>query len=377
MRPDPAPPSVLGRYTLGVAICTYDRAATLAGLLKSIAGNSARPDRLLVINNGPDKLSEAVAASAPEGVRVEYLRLATPGLSVARNAALDALDHDYILFLDDDVRLPSGYFAALREAIDEHAPDMLGGPIQAIFESQPPLWLPEEFVSRRKRPNSGWLTEEGVSGGNFAVRRDVFSRIGGFDANLGMQGRRLGFLEEYEFTLRYRIATERPAIFYCAECVVGHLTPPDKHGFTYLARRHAKAHWQKGRLFAALAASRRGLRIAALAQLGAELRWQKSTRPLSRWLVRWLFALLGRAAFLAGTLAPARTCLPAPDGRAGDAYAADNPWGYATVDAPEASVSRLMRLVLRCPRPRYVLRREGASAPKRFWISALGLADFE
>ncbi len=298
--------------TLGLAICTYNRAELLQGLFESLlpTGAYGAPDKIVVVNNGPTQTSANIVTKYKERTVATYLREETPGLSAARNAAIAALQTDYILFFDDDVRLVASYFPELRKILEEHAPDIVAGPVAAQFNTKPPDWLPQDYVTRRKQGSSGRMIGGSASGGNFVVRRKIFDDIGGFQCNLGMKGKRLGFLEEFEFALRYRLAVKyTPSIYYAVECEVDHFTPKEKYHPLYLLKREYISHLQRGRLFRSTAANPRGLIIAGIVDLLAAPfskynDEQQDRVPLSRQILRMILSISGRIGFLIGSFLP-------------------------------------------------------------------------
>jgi GT2 family glycosyltransferase len=109
-----------------VVICTRNRAADLAATLPSVAAQRPAPPLVLVMDASDAgeaaRTKAAVAAHAgPSGRYVAYAG-AVPSLARQRNAALDALPPsvEVVFFLDDDVTLQPGYFAAQRRYLAAH-----------------------------------------------------------------------------------------------------------------------------------------------------------------------------------------------------------------------------------------------------------------
>ncbi len=293
---------------LTAAICTLDRASALETARALVEqATAAGGIEILLVNNGS---SETIRPSVPAGLH--YVHEPAPGLSLARNAAVAAARGRFILFVDDDIVAPPGYLAAVVETLKVRDPDILGGPVHPVLSAAKPRWLSPERLDRLKSRTSGWTPEGSVSGGNFAVRRSLFEEMGGFRADLGMVGARLGFLEEYEFVLRYRAWAGRTGagIYYAHDCAVGHASPAEKMRFSYLAARAWKSHAERGRLYSALAPGRRRLAFrlssAAIAVsattaglAAAVLRRSGHARALSDWALD----AVGRFGQLAGALA--------------------------------------------------------------------------
>ena len=127
-----------------VAICTWNRASRLAECLERLV-QAEKPRsswQLVVVNNcctdDTDRVLDRYAARLPL-LRVSEAR---PGLSNARNAAIAAIDADYVVWTDDDVLVDPGWLVAYERAF-RRFPDaaVFGGPIRPVFEGTPPEWL--------------------------------------------------------------------------------------------------------------------------------------------------------------------------------------------------------------------------------------------
>lgn len=182
-----------------VALCTHNHADRLKRTLADLARLEppALPWEFLVIDNASTDATPALLADAgwrPAGMDVRIVREEKLGLSNARNRALQEARGEYLLFMDDDETPDPAWLATHEQAMREHQPDALGGRIEVFFEDGArPLWLQDEllgFLGKLDHGEARWLTERAtpIFGGNFAFRRNIFERIGNFDARLGRQG---------------------------------------------------------------------------------------------------------------------------------------------------------------------------------------------
>lgn len=91
------------RSAVGVVIATCDRPKNLRRALASVAAQSRRPDKLVVVNDGRTPINDIVEAFSSR-LAISSLHTEHPysGPSAARNLALDALDTPLVAFLDDD-----------------------------------------------------------------------------------------------------------------------------------------------------------------------------------------------------------------------------------------------------------------------------------
>lgn len=87
---------------LDLAIITYKRPKLLRKCLKSIVGQSKKPDRVLVIDN--DKLASAktIVDSFKKQIAIKYVVEKKQGIPYARNRAIRENQAKYLGFVDDD-----------------------------------------------------------------------------------------------------------------------------------------------------------------------------------------------------------------------------------------------------------------------------------
>lgn len=110
-----------------IVIITYKREELLQNCLKSIFEKKAEGlKRVVLVNNGEKDLHY------PNDPSLEYYEIAQCSPAKARNFAVEKCDSDWIVFLDDDVIVPSHYFEEANETL-HHQPflDILGGPDQS------------------------------------------------------------------------------------------------------------------------------------------------------------------------------------------------------------------------------------------------------
>jgi peptidoglycan/xylan/chitin deacetylase (PgdA/CDA1 family) len=123
-----------------------------------------------------DRCLEALRA---EGV--EPLVLPVPyghGLAQVRNAALAATTSDILAFVEDDVAVQPGWFAALQDAWAAAPGDRgcIGGPIAARFDGPRPRWLSDALLGVLGVGTG----KQSFHGGNVSFRTEALRGIGGF-----------------------------------------------------------------------------------------------------------------------------------------------------------------------------------------------------
>ena len=233
--------SAMSGLRITVVIPTLNRPAGLLAALESLAGDARR--QLIVVDNTLDGglRLPAIAGDA------RLIHEPRPGISRARNAALEACDTEFIAFLDDDAVASPGWSDSLVEAYDRSGPDALaaGGPVRPHWEAPRPHWLPDTALGylslvehgsvERVLPAGSWL-----AGTNIAFRRAALRDLGGFPDGLGRSGSR-HLLSNEELSLLSRVRSTGGAVVYVPNAPVCHAVPADRLKQSWLRKRAA---WQ-------------------------------------------------------------------------------------------------------------------------------------
>ncbi len=110
--------------SLGVIICTKDRAHDLERCLRSLAAQSHAPDELIVV----DASTTPLAAAAWRDRLPQLVVLSSPpGLPRQRNLGLRYISTDIVAFFDDDVELGPDALSRLLAVYERHWQQGIGG----------------------------------------------------------------------------------------------------------------------------------------------------------------------------------------------------------------------------------------------------------
>ncbi len=142
-----------------VAICTYNRAESLRRTLHSLAAMRVPGGlawELLVVNNNGTDHTDRVIDEYRDRLPIRHEFELQPGLSNARNRAVDLSNGNYIVWTDDDVVVDPGW-------LQEYADAFRRWPDAAVFGGR--------ITPRYEAPVAQWVKEcEAVLGGPFAIR---------------------------------------------------------------------------------------------------------------------------------------------------------------------------------------------------------------
>jgi succinoglycan biosynthesis protein ExoM len=130
--------------TVDICVCTFRR-PHLRNTLLSIAALDAEGivARVIVADNdhtpSAQAIVEAAAAELPFGVK--YLHSPASNISIARNACLEAVDAEYVAFIDDDELSSPRWLRELLTVAQATAADAVLGPVAAVYNAASPRWL--------------------------------------------------------------------------------------------------------------------------------------------------------------------------------------------------------------------------------------------
>jgi glycosyltransferase involved in cell wall biosynthesis len=203
-------PEAATRITLCVA--TRDRPESVERILVPCLRRLPAGCDAIVI----DQSTTGRSAEHLEGLdRVVYRRMAGPGLSRARNLAVDATTAPLLAFTDDDVRFESTWLDRVVTLFDAHpaAGAVCGGAVTPGGTRVP--GAPEQSGVYRW-PTSPFGLGVGL---NMAVRREAIDAAGRFDEELGAGAR---FHAAEDTDMLYRVMREGWSVVTDADLTVVH-----------------------------------------------------------------------------------------------------------------------------------------------------------
>jgi glycosyltransferase involved in cell wall biosynthesis len=220
-----------------VAICTHNRAAVVASVVRSVVHQA---DEVVVVDNASsDDTAVVVGELITNHPNVRYVEEPNVGLSHARNRAMAEAAHDVVVFVDDDAVAGDGLVAAHLAAYEDFRVGAAGGRIDLAWpKGRRPWWLPHALDGMYAGLELGSDARdlgpsEGPYGANMSVRRDLGRKLG-FDPALGRQGTSLISNEETHFFARLR---RTHVVRYVPDAVVSHAVLPGRDELGYLLRR--------------------------------------------------------------------------------------------------------------------------------------------
>ena len=230
-----------------IAICTHNRASDVAACCDALVGQAREAGLPMIIVDSASHPADAAALRRLAALHdARLVRIDTPGLSIARNAACQEAASEWIAYLDDD-SIPSPDWArSLLSVLSAASPRtaMVGGRITPLWPSNSDVrhitgrW--KLLLSCVEATGRGSVSEGyNICGANFAVRRSALEQAGLFPTGLGRQGARLMSGEE-AYLIEKLLGIGFLSV-YDEKFVVGHSISAERLELRWVARR---AYWE-------------------------------------------------------------------------------------------------------------------------------------
>lgn len=231
-------------HQFSTIVCTANRDRIVVLSIQSIIKDLGGEAPLFIVDNNNDKeLSNNVKELVDTHDNVFLRKEDQQGLSYARNKMLD-LDSDWIIFLDDDVQIPTNFFDTAKQIIESEQFDCFGGMYYPWYPiGEKPRWLAEDFGKKppltTKTAPINVLKDGCLSAGVMAVKTTALQAIGGFRTDLGMTNA-IGYGEEDDMQIRLQAAGYR--IGFVPDWFLYHAVLPHKQKVGWhLRAAHARA----------------------------------------------------------------------------------------------------------------------------------------
>lgn len=222
--------------TVVIAVLTFRRPEALAVILSALAAQVETVPHevdILVVDNDPHGSARHFVEGQPQDIPVRYVHEPSPGISAARNRALDhSSDCDILIFIDDDEKPSDRWLQTLIDAFAKHDCVAVAGRVVSEFEPgvEPDAWVLEGRAFLRGERSSGTLMPVAASN-NLLVELPFLRRHElRFDERFGLSGGSDTLITRQMTDLGGRIV-------WCNEAVVVDMVPRERATREWVLRR--------------------------------------------------------------------------------------------------------------------------------------------
>jgi len=227
-------PDIQIERSTSVVIATRDRSDSLEATLRFVERLAVPPGwttELIIVDNGSSGETRIKTAGNLNGRPGRVVYEDIPGVSRARNRGASLANGEVLLFLDDDVRPPTNWLSCLASPILEGT---AAATVSQFRLGHDRPWLTAIDRARLMSELSIEPAHPFLVGGSMAIRRDLFTSLGGFEEELGPGA--LGPGGE-DLLLTYRVQAAQERICLIADVEVLHLPEERKLERQALDRR--------------------------------------------------------------------------------------------------------------------------------------------
>ncbi len=180
-------------------IPVFNRPDEAGELLESLCAQGRTDFEVVVVEDGSSVPCRDVCRAFENRLSIRYFEKPNSGPGPSRNYGVERATADYVIILDSDVVLPSGYLAAVDAELAAAPADAFGGPDRAHASFTPM----QKAISYAM---TSFFTTGGIRGGkkkldkfyprsyNMGIRREVYAALGGFST--------MRFGEDIDFSTR-------------------------------------------------------------------------------------------------------------------------------------------------------------------------------
>ena len=193
-----------------IIIPVYNRPDEVDELLQSLCEQTVKDFEVIIVEDGSINPCKDVCSKYAGILSLHYYAKENSGPGQSRNYGAERANGKYVIILDSDVVLPSGYLQAIEEELAQQPCEAFGGPDAA----HPDFTPVQKAISYSM---TSFFTTGGIRGGkakldkfyprsyNMGVRHDVYLELGGFS--------KMRFGEDIDFSYRIVEAGYKPRLF--------------------------------------------------------------------------------------------------------------------------------------------------------------------
>ena len=232
---------------ISVVICCFNSEKRLPETLAYLGKQSHEGEfswELLIIDNASTDNTAEVAQQywQSDSVQLKIIKEPVSGLSNARRRGISESSGKIICFLDDDNWVRPDYLSNVFRIFSENEDiSGCGGPLEAVFEAEPPFWFEEckEYFSIWDPQIPAGIVNRPLYGAGLCLRRSVLLALydSGFQSLLSdRKGKELSSGGDFE--LCYVLMKRGEKLFFDPSLRIRHFMPSSRLTWDTLRQLH-------------------------------------------------------------------------------------------------------------------------------------------
>lgn len=173
---------------VSVVIPTKHRPTAVCDTVASIFASTYQQFEVFVVDQSPDDTTRDMLARFADDSRFTYVtnRAGRPGASSSRNIGIALSAGDIVAHIDDDVTVRPNWMERLVAEFEaDPALQFLAGKLAAPQHDTTAGFIPASDPQAEVPPVNQWTLSILTAGANYAMRRSLFDRVGGYDECFG------------------------------------------------------------------------------------------------------------------------------------------------------------------------------------------------
>jgi GT2 family glycosyltransferase len=196
-----------------VVVPTFGRPEEVRELLSSFTTQDYKDYEIIIVDGSPDRNLEQVIAEFRGKINIRYFYEKGLGISDSRNLGADKAKGEYLIFMDSDCIVSSGYFNNVNKFLSENRVQGFTGPDKAhssfsTVQKAINYAMTSHFTTGGIRGQKIHIGKIHLRGFNMGILKDAFIKINGFS------GLKVG--EDIDISMRFQKAGYKAALIYNA-----------------------------------------------------------------------------------------------------------------------------------------------------------------
>ncbi|MBR9860850.1 glycosyltransferase family 2 protein [bacterium] len=210
---------------ISLIICTHNRADILELSIPQYQNLifDGEYEILYVLNACTDHSIDILKQHQAQNHRIRYVEEKDAGHSIARNTGYINAEADFVFYMDDDAYPEPELLNTISKRRKEVDLACLSGHTK-YWRHNDPKWIKPEFVEVPKfRSEFGLMPDSGyINGCACGFRKSLLAELGGFNPELGMKRKNLGYYDE--IYIQEELKKKEVPIYYDPNLIVHHMS---------------------------------------------------------------------------------------------------------------------------------------------------------